>query len=482
MEPAAHDTTPTRTRDHVRSRRNTPTPVGSTPQAVAGRVDSNRYFDERKPEPTRKRRNTDEDHIRNLTAEKESLRRQLLETRDDLTEAKKKNAASTMKVNDLLEEKGNIITQLDSIKTDALEKQRMATKRIEDLEARYRKREEELRTTQTRLRAAEEKNLQMAKLLEVKTADLNGVQTFLTTADVYSGAEIIAMVESLNAEIFQASAFMAELIEDETMVASALERSKNLERCKQVLEGQVRRQIGNDLFAHFEHKYADVRAEPLPLQLALQCLLSAWCTHKTRSFALSHFGDNLEKLYRQIRESEAQAIAGRWRAITSAQMSSFDTQAPASFAVDMLLSLLCLCGWSMTSQQSKKAVLSVQQMVFTIEKMWVQLKKATKEGITTADMEVFVIPTGSLFGEGMEDTYADNSSGVVVDSGGQGKRILCTVGMGLRRTTIKRVEGGPSANKYEVLLKPKVALGSVLVDNAEDRVKGEIAPQSKDVQ
>ena len=71
----------------------------------------------------------------------------------------------------------------------------------------------------------------------------------------------------------------------------------------------------------------------------------------------------------------------------------------------MPLSLMCLCGWSILNQESRKVVLSLQQKVESIERMWFQLKKATKEGITNTDMEVFNVEPGSTFGEHVEDMY-----------------------------------------------------------------------------
>ena len=47
---------------------------------------------------------------------------------------------------------------------------------------------------------------------------------FLTTGDRYSGADIIKMSESLDAEIFQASVLMAELLVDTPVVEDSVQR------------------------------------------------------------------------------------------------------------------------------------------------------------------------------------------------------------------------------------------------------------------
>jgi hypothetical protein len=308
------------------SRRSTPTPAFPSPSAYTPtssspttpslhgnlkRSESNRHFDhsERRMDanPYRKRRTTEDDQLRATIAEKEkensTLSQQLYYTRNDLADAMKKNGGSQHRIQGLLDEKSKVLSQLQAAQKEAAEKERAAAKKIAELEAAQRRKDDELRTAQARLRAAEEKQLNLSKLLEVRTADLNGVQTFLTTADTYSGAEIIAMVETLNAEIFQTAAYMAELIEDDSMVASVQERNKNVERSRQMMETQLRRDLGEDLWQYFQKKYTELCVEPLPLQLAFQCILSRWSVYKIRAFLIGQFGDNLAKVYQMIRES-----------------------------------------------------------------------------------------------------------------------------------------------------------------------------------
>ena len=175
---------------------------------------------------------------------------------------------------------------------------------------------------------------------------------------------------------------------------------------------------------------------------------------------------------------EAQSIAGRWRAITSTQIRSLTSETQKTVIIDMLLSLMCLCGWSISNQQSGKMVLSLQQMVDRIEKMWSELKKATKERITNTDMEVFIIGPGSTFGENMEDVYDE---ALEKTKNGEPERrrrerILCTVGIGLRKTLVNHEDGGAPLVQHDVLIKPKVALASVL---SEVGLMSESRPRSQ---
>jgi len=111
----------------------------------------------------------------------------------------------------------------------------------------------------------------------------------------------------------------------------------------------------------------------------------------------------------------------------------------------------------------------MQQMVKALEKLWQQLRRATKEGITTADIEVFVIDFDRSYDESqMEDSYSDTSSKSEIIAAET--RVLCTVGLGLKRVVVKRVPG--LEKQADILMKPKVALKTVLRDvgNGTDNV------------
>ena len=288
-----------RTKGSVRSRRSTPAPTRtptpgpstSASQVALKRNESSRRIDspERRTEPTRKRRYTDEEQLRaSLTErakENSALSQQLFGTRNDLADAIRKNQASQQRIQNILEEKSAMLTQLQSYKKDWEGREQEAVRKVRELETSNKKKDDELRTVQAKLRAAEEKQTQLTKLLEVRTADLNGAQTFLTTADAYSGADVIAMTDALNSEIFQTAAYMAELIEDDSMQATPQERGKLVEKYRDTLERYARREVGESLWNHLQNHYSNVRTEPLPLQLAFQCIIARWCGYHLRSFA-----------------------------------------------------------------------------------------------------------------------------------------------------------------------------------------------------
>ena len=76
---------------------------------------------------------------------------------------------------------------------------------------------------------------------------------FLTTADRYSGADIIKMAESLNAENFQASALIAELFVDAPVLEESVQQIQNIQGYKKRLD-YGRKVIGLHLFDHLVTK------------------------------------------------------------------------------------------------------------------------------------------------------------------------------------------------------------------------------------
>lgn len=165
---------------------------------------------------------------------------------------------------------------------------------------------------------------------------------------------------------------------------------------------------------------------------------------------------------------EVQAISGRWRAITSAQLQAIEGESNVNAMCDTIIGLMCLAGWSPLSPQAQKALVSAQNKVSTIDKKSTELKKAVKQDVTTTDMEVFLATPGATFTEEMEDvdTESEGAGNFGSESTGPEQRILCTIGMGLKKTTRKKDgAAGSLETQVDLLLRPKVTLPSVLLDS-----------------
>ena len=262
--------------------------------------ENGRDFEDRSEEQRRQGKEWQE-QIHVLKAEKEGLEQRLRAAQEDAIDARGKVETSFQQLKALEHDRNTIIERLNATRNEASIRQQGAERSIFELEARSRTQEGEVRALREQLKDAEEKQVQVEKLLEVRTADLKGVQTFLTTADLHSGSEIMAMVESINDEIFQTAAFMAELLESEPATGWR-DRRRNIQKYHQLIV-EARQQTGDELFNHIEVKYRDLRSHPLPLQCAIQGILTAWYIHKIRSFSMDTFGDSLQRLYSLIRES-----------------------------------------------------------------------------------------------------------------------------------------------------------------------------------
>ena len=229
-----------------------------------------------------------------------SLKKQLEATQESLRSAEHKKIELHRMMNSLRDEKAQLLEREAAMKREAAIKERDAQQRITDSSAKTRRQEDEIRQLRDRLRHAEERNSHTSNLLQVRTADLRGAEAFLTTADQYSGTDIINMVKGLNAEIFQAAAYMAELLEDPSTIAAEDDRKKNMQKYVRSIEA-ARFEIGDSLFEYFLDKGVDVRSDPLPMQLALQSILSRWCTFKAQRFCDNdEFDHTLKSLYQDI--------------------------------------------------------------------------------------------------------------------------------------------------------------------------------------
>jgi len=239
---------------------------------------------------------------RGLDDENAKLKTQLEVTQHDLAQSTKQSGEMYRRVQKLQGEREDLLATIKVERTDWLREKTKAENQIRDLQGTNQKLEVELKMLKGTLRSVQEKQLQTTKLLEERTADLKGTQTFLTTADRYAGAEIMKMVVALNAEIFQGAALISELLGDATMLRVDEQRqdsAKNIQGAKDCLAPH----IGLELFEHLSTKSKQVQLDPLPLQLAVQAILTSWCVFMVGRFYAGPSGDDLGEIYRRIWES-----------------------------------------------------------------------------------------------------------------------------------------------------------------------------------
>lgn len=135
------------------------------------------------------------------------------------------------------------------------------------LEERLYRREKDIQAAQDASKRMELQHSQTCDLLEARTLELKGAQSFLTTADTLSGAEVLSMVEELNGEILQTAAFMADSFDfRELKTCPGDGRTIAHTRTKEVLGSTML-----DLLRSIRHS-----EDPLVVQIALQASMTGF--------------------------------------------------------------------------------------------------------------------------------------------------------------------------------------------------------------
>ncbi|KAG9308571.1 hypothetical protein JVU11DRAFT_11675 [Chiua virens] len=286
----------------------------------------------------------------------------------------------------------------------------------------------QLSTTKESHRAAADLKQRLeiqGKELQKRTRGILGIKkgvrstydpSFLTTADAFSGAEVTSTLQRLNAEVLQSTAFMAESMVEQFFHKTDPRASKSDEQlaaCKRASAA-----IGG-IVVHFlgTKNHMD---DPILIQIAFQ----AYLTYHLRWIACAWMvgGDEnhnrfIDAIYQSVQErgSEAQAIAGRWRALTRAHVPSTpfdDSQIAFQIATkiisglsDILLTTGCPTPKSdLISGFSSKFS---EKLSFLVA-LAMRVNKIVREEVTSGDFEVLAIPPGTAFDVAtMDDSYAN---------------------------------------------------------------------------
>lgn len=128
----------------------------------------------------------------------------------------------------------------------------------------------ELHSARDESSALKKEFTQLLTLLEDRTSELKGAQSFLTTADTFSGAEVTSTLQRLNAEVLQSTAFMAESMvelffhETTTRVSKTDEQLAACKRASGAIGGVIIHFLGTK-------KHKD---DPILIQIAFQAYLT----------------------------------------------------------------------------------------------------------------------------------------------------------------------------------------------------------------
>lgn len=400
-----------------------------------------------------------EDRLRKSENEKNALNDDVRKSKADtirLSNVIQKTNEENTKLKQTLkqeqESKTNAYRSLEKEKKEGEKARGAYQQEVNALKGQLDVRKAEVAEARNELQRSQSKLAEVTTLLETRSRELKGAQVFLTTADAVSGAEVISLIDALNAEILQTSAFISDSFDFARKPEHADEIKEGCARISDLMGPSMTR-----LLSTVQHT-----ADPLLVQIALQGAIvefSRWII-MTWDFDGLQAEQQLSEIYNDIRGTETQAISGRWRALTRthAQKVALREDDLHSTMVthisDTLVVIMVAAGCTKNYEDTyREFTQKFGERVSNIVKMAVRLNKVIGEEVTSADLW----PTHGTAGEKFDDDTMEDFEG---QSDQAGKPVLCTTALGLARS--ERVAVGDTPEfKYTILKKPKIALESV---------------------
>jgi chromosome segregation ATPase len=237
-------------------------------------------------EPQRKQ---DQDHISDMTGpveEQRGLVAQLMEERDSMSKKAKEMQDELSRSNRELER------QLQILWNRLLESRRQwEAQRKQDDPQRL---QSEDKATRAKLHELQTEHAQVLALLKIRTDELAGAYSFLDKADLLPVADVTAMVDALNSEIFNTAASIADSLQFRKVKAAAGNEQK-------IAYERVRSQLGPKVaFLLTSVSHAE---DAMLLQFALQCRLVWDCKTIIESWGFGKLQDHLVEIYEGVRKT-----------------------------------------------------------------------------------------------------------------------------------------------------------------------------------
>ena len=198
-----------------------------------------------------------------LTQERDKARDEIREKGDALATVQREREALNGPMEELNKKLKVLVEQIGTLNTQLGQ----AQGEMDDTKKQLDRREMEMRIANTELEHIKMKHSQTTALLETRTAELKGAQAFLTKADSTAGADVVRMVEGLDAEILQTAAFMADHFVFEEKQHMTDEVQEAVDRLAELLGPKI-----VDLLGTAEHAN-----DPTLIQLACQATTTAFC-------------------------------------------------------------------------------------------------------------------------------------------------------------------------------------------------------------
>ncbi|KAK0196203.1 hypothetical protein F5146DRAFT_997661 [Armillaria mellea] len=282
---------------------------------------------------------------------------------------------------------------------------------------------------------------QSDKLSRARAGELQVAQMYLSTADQFSGVEIIQAVEALNEEISGTAATLADIYEQ---AERAIDKPATDVPYRHVAD------ILGDTMARFIESNPQYEVLQVAFSAAICAhageMVMAWCLRRDPGKE-----EGWNEVYDRIRQSEKQSIAGKWRALTQKAIdppSKHDETEIQAVLAETLANILTIAGLGLGDNRFAETLVGSG-----IAKKLVDLRFCARQGVTSCEMVPVYVAPGLLFNsEVMEDALG---RGDLERHDGE-MQICSTTELGLAAT-----EGWGEDNKTspKILKKAKRVLG-----------------------
>ncbi|KAF9783737.1 hypothetical protein BJ322DRAFT_1066836 [Thelephora terrestris] len=160
-----------------------------------------------------------------------------------------------------------------------------------------------------RTQALEDELTRTKELLDARSKELSGAQSFLSTADRRSEADVLGIVRDLNENIFQVAANLTEQWEKHRP-----DRSSRFEIQKKDIDS-FSQSFGPALVHHVLDR------DSAAVTFLLQSCLCDFAVQASSSWRYKKEFETLSSIHERLSASEGQAISARWRTLTHSHLS-----------------------------------------------------------------------------------------------------------------------------------------------------------------
>ncbi|KAF9783739.1 hypothetical protein BJ322DRAFT_1021543 [Thelephora terrestris] len=300
------------------------------------------------------------------------------------------------------------------------------------------------------IRAMEDKLAQTKQLLSARTNELSRAQSFLSTTDRLSEAEVLSIVRDLNENVFQVAASLTE--EWEKLASSQPKRFA----VSQKTVDSFSQYYGPALLRRVLDRY------PVAVTFLVQSCLCSLVAQFTLSWRRRSHKKELAilgSIYQNLSASEAQAISARWRSLTHNYLTKPSPHNSTESIMKRVANILSITGSFQSSQHSFDFVKAKAfNRMETIDRLAQRLESVFMMDVASSDMYlIFQTPRTAFDDMRMTKEFESTRSPPQRE-----EKVAGTTEVGVGKSVGGR---GVDDLRIEVLLKAKVVLEHDLADS-----------------